>query len=185
VHFSLIFLTPLFFGVAHVHHLYEFMLTHPYTPLLPVLIRTLFQLTYTAIFGAFATFLYLRTGSLPAAILTHAFCNCMGLPRVWGRVGKDIIVVEAGVSLGPHDVHDGSQNAGARVHEKSYENNGVRRQAGPSQRQTWEASVPYQQFTHMGTSWTLLYYMLLVSGAVGFWKLLWPLTESSAALVHF
>lgn len=29
----------------------------------------------------------------------HSFCNCMGLPRVWGRVGG--VTVEGGVVGGP------------------------------------------------------------------------------------
>ena len=33
--------------------------------------------------------------------------------------------------------------------------------------------------------WTVGYYMLLVVGAVGWWKLLWPLTESISALTSF
>jgi prenyl protein peptidase len=40
-------------------------------------------------FGAYATFLYLRTGSLLAVTLVHAFCNWMGLPRFWGRITSD------------------------------------------------------------------------------------------------
>ncbi|KAI1919014.1 CAAX prenyl protease [Ophidiomyces ophidiicola] len=82
----IVFVSPLYFGIAHVHHFYEFKLTHAYTPLGPIIFRTVFQFIYTTIFGWYATFLYLRTGSLYAAILVHAFCNCCGLPRLWGRV---------------------------------------------------------------------------------------------------
>jgi prenyl protein peptidase len=34
-------------------------------------------------------------------------------------------------------------------------------------------------------SWTVAYYVLLVSGAVGFYYSLWPLTESKLALATF
>ena len=44
------------------------------------------QFSYTSLFGIYATFLFLRTGSLGAVIAVHTFCNCMGLPRVWGKV---------------------------------------------------------------------------------------------------
>ncbi|KAL2682523.1 hypothetical protein Neosp_006975 [[Neocosmospora] mangrovei] len=81
-----IFLSPLVFGLAHLHHFYEFRITHPHTPLPVAILRSLFQLTYTTLFGAYATFLFLRTGSLLAVVLIHAFCNCMGLPRFWGQV---------------------------------------------------------------------------------------------------
>lgn len=81
-----IFVSPLVFGLAHVHHFYEFRLTHRGVPASAALLRSVFQLGYTTVFGAYATFLYLRTGSLLAAFAAHVLCNCMGLPRVWGRV---------------------------------------------------------------------------------------------------
>jgi prenyl protein peptidase len=95
---TIIFLTPIIFGLAHVHHFYEFRLTHPHTPLVAALLRTLLQFTYTTLFGGYATFLFLRTGSLLSAILVHAFCNWMGFPRFWGRVemGKTIICPDLG-----------------------------------------------------------------------------------------
>ncbi|KAJ5238321.1 CAAX amino terminal protease [Penicillium chermesinum] len=91
---AVIFIAPLYFGIAHIHHFYEFRLTHPDTPALMALLRSLFQFGYTTIFGWYATFLYLRTGSLWAVILVHSFCNWCGLPRFWGRV-------EPGEPLGP------------------------------------------------------------------------------------
>jgi prenyl protein peptidase len=90
----IVFTAPLYFGIAHVHHFYEFRLTHPDTSILAVLFRSVFQFGYTTIFGWYATFIYLRTGSLPAVVLAHAFCNWCGLPRLWGRV-------ETGVPFGP------------------------------------------------------------------------------------
>ena len=90
----IVFIAPLYFGIAHVHHFYEFRLTHPDTPALAALLRSLFQFGYTTIFGWYATFLYLRTGSLIAVIVVHSFCNWCGLPRFWGRV-------ESGDSVGP------------------------------------------------------------------------------------
>lgn len=96
---SLVFATPLYFGIAHIHHFYEFTLTHPYTPLLPALLRSISQFAYTTLFGWYATFIFLRTGSLWAVILAHAQCNWMGLPRLWGRVGG--VEVEGGIVGGP------------------------------------------------------------------------------------
>lgn len=81
-----IFLSPLIFGLAHVHHFYEFRITHPHTPLPMAIARSVLQLSYTTLFGAYATFLYIRSGSLLSVILVHTFCNCMGLPRFWGHV---------------------------------------------------------------------------------------------------
>ncbi|KAL4871995.1 hypothetical protein BDV12DRAFT_162829 [Aspergillus spectabilis] len=82
----IVFIAPLYFGVAHVHHFYEFRLTHPDTSIIASMLRSVFQFAYTTIFGWYATFVYLRTGSLLAVILIHAFCNWCGLPRLWGRV---------------------------------------------------------------------------------------------------
>jgi prenyl protein peptidase len=98
-HFSgkqIVFLTPLYFGIAHVHHLYEFRITHPEVSFALSILRSLFQFTYTSLFGFFATFVYLRTGNVYTCMLAHTFCNWMGLPRFFGRVG-----VEAGGPIGP------------------------------------------------------------------------------------
>lgn len=82
----IVFLAPLYFGIAHVHHFYEFQLTHPGTPVTAAFLRSLFQFAFTTLFGWYATFLFLRTGSLVAVIVVHSFCNYCGLPRLWGRL---------------------------------------------------------------------------------------------------
>ncbi|KAI5855595.1 CaaX protease [Durotheca rogersii] len=81
-------LAPLVFGLAHLHHYYEARVSRPSEPRATAVLRSAFQLTYTTLFGAYAAFLFLRSGSLLTAVLAHAFCNCMGLPRVWGRVKR-------------------------------------------------------------------------------------------------
>lgn len=96
---TLTFTTPLYFGIAHIHHFYEYKLTHPFTPTLPALLRSLIQFGYTTVFGWYATFLFLRTGNVWGVIFVHSFCNWMGLPRIWGRVGG--IATEGGVVGGP------------------------------------------------------------------------------------
>lgn len=93
---QLIFLTPLYFVIAHAHHLYDFRVSNPQAPLWIGLLRVVFQSTYTSLFGFFAAFVFLRTGNVYAAILAHTFCNYMGLPRLWGRVG-----VETAAPIGP------------------------------------------------------------------------------------
>ena len=146
---KIIFLTPLYFGIAHVHHLYEFRLTHPRVPMLLAIARALFQFTYTSLFGFFATFAFLRTGNVLSIILAHSFCNWMGLPRFWGRVG-----VEAGVPIGP-----------PRTNERD------------SSKSQVESPV-----LSRGLGWTVAYYIILVAGAYGFYRGLFPLTESRYAL---
>lgn len=147
----IVFLTPLYFGIAHVHHFYEFRLTHPDTPVVAALFRSIFQFGYTTLFGWFAAFVYLRTGSLPAVILIHSFCNWCGLPRFWGRV-------EADMPIGPPQMRAKDDADVSTVHVADGQ---------------------------LGVSWTAAYYVILVAGAVGFYYMLWPLTESSSALAQF
>ncbi|TLD23362.1 hypothetical protein PspLS_07224 [Pyricularia sp. CBS 133598] len=81
-----IFLTPIIFGLAHMNHFYEFRISHPQVPVTAAALRSVFQFCFTTLFGAYATFVFLRGGSLLSVCLIHAFCNSMGLPRLWGRV---------------------------------------------------------------------------------------------------
>ncbi|KIV99924.1 hypothetical protein, variant 2 [Verruconis gallopava] len=151
---NIVFITPLYFGIAHIHHLYEFRLTHPEVPVLPAVLRTVVQFTYTSLFGFFATFVYLRTGSVYTAIAAHMFCNWMGLPRIWGRVG-----VRASMQI---NVPSGGKKGGTR-------------DLGTS------ATVKRD----LSTLWTVVYYLLLILGAYGFYINLFPLTASSNALIDF
>ena len=54
----LIFLTPLFFGVAHLHHGYE-LYKEGLIPVLQIIMVIGFQLLYTTLFGALEAFLFL------------------------------------------------------------------------------------------------------------------------------
>ena len=113
---NMIFVTPLYFGIAHVHHLYEFKLTHPHTPWPPAIFRSIFQFGYTTLFGWFASFLYLRTGSIYACILIHTFCNWAGLPRFWGRPRRrDEFVPAPVVPRGKDDGETSSHSRSPRV----------------------------------------------------------------------
>jgi prenyl protein peptidase len=85
---KVVLFTPLYFGIAHVHHFYEFTLTHPHTPLAGALLRSVFQFGFTTVFGWLATFVYIRTGSLYSCIFIHILCNWIGLPRFWGKLRR-------------------------------------------------------------------------------------------------
>ncbi|KAF9507444.1 hypothetical protein BS47DRAFT_1373896 [Hydnum rufescens UP504] len=86
----MIFLTPLWFGVAHAHHGWELynnkgrtksaFITFDFTTKINVLLVV--QLGYTTIFGWFTSFLFLRTRSAYAAFAAHMFCNFMGFPTI-------------------------------------------------------------------------------------------------------
>ncbi|KAI0190091.1 CaaX protease [Astrocystis sublimbata] len=143
-----IFLSPVIFGLAHFHHFYEFRVTHPHEPVVAGLLRSLLQFSYTSLFGAYATFLFLRTGSLLAIFVVHAFCNIMGLPRLWGRVEPET------------DEYSDASDSNVQDDAKA----GVR---------TSKPSI----------MWSVVYYVLLVGGAVGWWKNLGALTMTDNALV--
>lgn len=69
---------PLFFGFAHGHH--ALLKVRQNQKLSSVLLETIFQFTYTSVFGAYVSFAFLRTGSICAVTVCHTFCNAMGLP---------------------------------------------------------------------------------------------------------
>lgn len=74
-----ILITPLFFGTAHLHHIYEGCKSKEYD-FKTLLIRHMFQFGYTYSFGVYSSYLFLRTGNFFASFLAHAFCNLMGFP---------------------------------------------------------------------------------------------------------
>lgn len=158
----LVFLTPLYFGIAHVHHFYEFRLNYPDTPLVPALLRTGFQFTYTTLFGWYAAFVYLRTGSLYAVIIIHAFCNYMGLPRFWGKVQ-----IRSHFS-GPYKSKSRLQTRG--------KDDPVLGTPATSKNSRWNAETIY----------TVIYYVLLLIGAFSFGRYLFTLTDfQDQALISF
>ncbi|XP_066585333.1 CAAX prenyl protease 2 isoform X3 [Prorops nasuta] len=67
------------FRASHFHHILENMkmgmkFTH-------ALILSAVQFAYTTIFGAYAAFLFVKTGHIMAPFAAHSFCNHMGLPN--------------------------------------------------------------------------------------------------------
>ncbi|KAK6419606.1 CAAX prenyl protease, partial [Oleoguttula sp. CCFEE 5521] len=190
----IVFLTPLIFGLAHVHHMADFCRTH--TPagrtlptmevFLQALLRAVFQFCYTSLFGFFTAFAFLRTGNLYAIILAHSFCNFMGFPRLWGRLERaddDYTHVAPNVTQGKRDEgvchaqQDESPDDGVKVG-----NSLMQPEDEGSERDRVVTAV---DSTRLGLSWTVMYYVLILAGAYGFYRLLFPLTESPNALVVF
>jgi prenyl protein peptidase len=90
---------PLFFGAAHLHHAWE-LHTVRHVPLHAALLSASFQCAYTTLFGALATLLLLRTGTLAAPLAAHVFCNWMGLPdfaRILGGGLASRLLLLAGI----------------------------------------------------------------------------------------
>ncbi|KAF9266178.1 hypothetical protein L218DRAFT_996942 [Marasmius fiardii PR-910] len=81
---TMIWFGPLNFGVAHLHHGWDIYNRFGRTrqALKQAVFTVLFQLGYTTLFGAFCTFVFLRTASLFPVIFAHMFCNVMGFPGV-------------------------------------------------------------------------------------------------------
>jgi prenyl protein peptidase len=69
---------PLFFGFAHLHHAITRLAMGERRA--SVVLVTTFQFLYTFLFGMYASYAFLRTGSILAVTLSHAYCNWMGLP---------------------------------------------------------------------------------------------------------
>ncbi|CAO1389842.1 unnamed protein product [Diamesa hyperborea] len=75
-----VFITPLFFGVAHLHHMIERLRSGMEKK--TAIIISFFQFFYTSIFGIYSAFLFVRTGHFIAPFIAHAFCNHMGFPDI-------------------------------------------------------------------------------------------------------
>uniref|UniRef100_A0A8D3CBH6 CAAX prenyl protease 2 n=1 Tax=Scophthalmus maximus TaxID=52904 RepID=A0A8D3CBH6_SCOMX len=74
-----IFTAPLFFGVGHLHHIIEQRRLHKDSMRVILLVAGM-QFLYTTVFGAFTSFLFMRTGHVAGPVLCHSFCNSQGLP---------------------------------------------------------------------------------------------------------
>ncbi|XP_028396121.1 CAAX prenyl protease 2-like isoform X1 [Dendronephthya gigantea] len=74
-----VFICPLLFGVAHFHHAIERLQAKE--NVLNVCIGTLFQFSYTTLFGIYSAFVFIRTGHLIGPFICHSFCNYMGIPE--------------------------------------------------------------------------------------------------------
>jgi len=68
----IVLLSSLIFGAAHIHHRFDARVSW---------VAVAVQFTYTSLFGAYSTYLFLRTGLVYGPLLAHSFCNLMGLPN--------------------------------------------------------------------------------------------------------
>ncbi|WOL01602.1 hypothetical protein Cni_G10319 [Canna indica] len=96
--YTIIFLSPVFFSLAHLNHFLELYCQQRYCFMKAFLIVGL-QLGYTVIFGWYASFFFIRTGNLIPPIVAHIFCNVMGLPVLWSRRTKGTATVAAAAGL--------------------------------------------------------------------------------------
>lgn len=73
-----ILMSPLFFGIAHFHHMIERIRRGQ--EIQTAFFISTFQFTYTTVFGMYSAFLFIRTGHLASCVIVHGFCNFMGFP---------------------------------------------------------------------------------------------------------
>lgn len=86
-----LYVSPLLFGFAHVHHGYELFKGKQHS-MAAIMVSCIFQLCYTWLFGILTNYMFLRTNNLLGCILAHSFCNWNGFPDLvvygqkWWRV---------------------------------------------------------------------------------------------------
>lgn len=186
----IVFVTPLVFGLAHLHHLFAFLQSRtpsnqrfpPLSTWIKGILLSAFQFTYTSLFGFFAAFVFLRTGNLWAVIVAHSFCNKMGVPRLSGRVGQfehhlPLRSTTSDVAQGKRDddgtfVPGSPVNVGNSLMQDEYD-------------ESKEAFAALEGSGSLGIGWSVVYYVLIFVGAYGFYEMLFPLTESGNALPTF
>jgi membrane protease YdiL (CAAX protease family) len=74
---ALIFLSPMLFGLSHVHHMYD-NIVHCRLSVRHAAVVAMVQFAYTYVFGCLAAFLLLKTGNILAPISAHALCTRFG-----------------------------------------------------------------------------------------------------------
>lgn len=73
-------LTPVLFGLAHLHHAYT-MYFHENESFISVALTVTFQFAYTTAFGGLSNKIYFDTSfNFWAAVILHATCNLFGFP---------------------------------------------------------------------------------------------------------
>jgi len=78
--YQAIFVPPVLFGLAHLHHLMEWYRGRLLVTFAQACATTLLQITYTSLFGLFSAFVFVRTRHLLGVVLAHSICNLLGLP---------------------------------------------------------------------------------------------------------
>ncbi|XP_068663207.1 CAAX prenyl protease 2 isoform X3 [Aristolochia californica] len=96
--YHIIFLSPIFFSLAHLNHFLELYCVQSYSFFKAAVIVGI-QLGYTVIFGWYAAFLFIRSGNLFAPIVAHMFCNVMGLPVLSSPRARGLTIMASASGL--------------------------------------------------------------------------------------
>merc|ERR1712094_132494 len=83
---------------AHAHNIL-LKRKEPWKVILQEFVISLFKILYTTVFGIYSGWIYLRTGSLWAAILLHGHCNFFGVPN-FGMVFDKAVYLPKRIVMG-------------------------------------------------------------------------------------
>lgn len=75
-----LWLSPLYFGIAHIHHATD-VERQRLLGVRAAVLSSVAQALYSTVFGWYAAGTFLATGSIAACVLPHALCNLLGFPR--------------------------------------------------------------------------------------------------------
>ena len=97
-----IMVCPVFFGLAHLHHLIEWYRVKDGITFSQACLSVLLQVGYTSVFGLFSAFIFVRTQHLTGIVLAHSLCNVMGLPPVdeaWQHPNRNFLIASYFVGI--------------------------------------------------------------------------------------
>ncbi|CAG8476905.1 1658_t:CDS:2 [Diversispora eburnea] len=81
----IIWISPLVFAIAHIHHAWEYYVNNGrnYNAAKIGIFSSIFQFAYTTIFGWYAAFIFMRTGNFIPTFFVHSFANSQGFPVIY------------------------------------------------------------------------------------------------------
>lgn len=97
--YTVMFFCPIFFSLAHLNHFLEICTQQNHNLLKASMVIGL-QLSYTVVFGSYASFFFIRTGHLLPPLVAHVFCNFMGLPVLYAPRNGIVTLAFVGGVLG-------------------------------------------------------------------------------------
>jgi prenyl protein peptidase len=95
----IIYYSPFFFGLAHLHHAYELYFNQN-NSLTDTIALVVFQFSYTTIFGWLVSFVFLETKSFLTVVLLHSFCNSIGFPDFSLLISENFLLVSSAYLIG-------------------------------------------------------------------------------------
>lgn len=92
-----VFIPPLLFGTAHVHHWIAAVWSGD-MPIKQAVLSMLFQVTYTTLFGGLMMDCLLKTRNWLVVCMIHSWCNLMGFPNVSAMFDSELALTARGAT---------------------------------------------------------------------------------------